>query len=209
MDRFARILLRFARIIYPCKIYGKDNMVKGSAILICNHLHALDCLLVAYTSSKDTFFLAKEEIFKKKIVSKIITRLGGIPINREKADLKAIKKSVELLKDGNKLVIFPEGTRNKTGTTELQELKSGTAYISVKAKVPIIPLFISKKAKPFTRTKLIIGKPFDFADKFDAKLSSDDYTEMDKTVREKMIETQNELENILYKKKVKTKYDID
>lgn len=207
MNKFDAFLLKCSKILYPVEIIGKENLPDGAAILICNHFHALDCFFVAHVSHKNTFFLAKSELFKKKFTAKIIRRLGGFPINRATVDLKAVKTSINLLNDGNKIVIFPEGTRNKTGTDEIQTIKGGTAFIAVKAKTPVVPLIIYKKTRIFRKTRIIVGKPFDFSEYYDKKMSVSETEKMDNIIREKMIETQKELKAIIENRRKKVLTD--
>lgn len=203
MNKFGRFILGCFNILYPYKIIGKENLPDGAAILVCNHFRAIDCGFVADVSNKNTYFLAKSELFKNKLIGKIIRGLGGFPINRKTVDLKAIKTSIDLLNNGNKVVIFPEGTRNKTGTDELQEIKGGTAYIAVKAKVPIVPLIIYKKSRIFRKTYIMVGKTFDFSDFYNVKFSSAENEKTENIIREKMIETQKELKSFMQDRKNK------
>ena len=101
------------------------------------------------------------------------------------------------------MLLFPEGTRNKTGTTELQELKEGSAIFAVRAKRPIVPIMIYKKARLFQRNKLIIGKPFEFTDFYDKKNTNDDYQIMSKIIYDKMRAEQKNLFELVDKKKKK------
>lgn len=203
MNKFGRFLLGCFNIFYPCKIIGKNNLPEGAAILICNHFRAIDCGFVADVSSKNTYFLAKSELFKNKLLGKIIKGLGGFPVNRKTVDIKAIKTSIDLLNNGNKVVIFPEGTRNRTGTDELQQIKGGTAYIAVRAKVPIVPLIIYKKSRIFRKTYIMVGKPFDFSEFYDVKFSAAENEKTESIIREKMIETQKELKIFMKNRKNK------
>ncbi len=201
MNKFCRFIVSCFNVLYPCKIHGKENVPEGGAILTCNHFRGIDCGFVADVSYKNTFFLGKKEIFKNKFFAKIVKGFGGIPIDREKPDLKTIMSTIKLLKEGNKIVIFPEGTRNKTGSDELMELKDGTAFFAVKAKCPIVPMMLAEKAKIFRKTHIIVGETFEFSDYYGKKLTSEDEKVMNGILREKMVELQNRLKEILSKKK--------
>lgn len=201
MNFLHKIPIFFWSIFYPIKIYGKENIPSDGAILVCNHFRAMDCGFVARAYDKDIKFLAKKEIFKNKLFSKIVTSYGGIPIDRDNPDLKSLLAAIRTVKDGHKLCIFAEGTRNKSNTNQLQELKSGTALFAVKAKCPIVPIMMYKKAKIFRRTHMIIGKPFTLEPFYDKKLSQEEQDEMDNIVREKMIEQQDILTEIINSKK--------
>jgi len=193
MNFLHKIPLFFFSLLYPCKIYGKDNLPSGGAIFVCNHFRAIDCGFVSLAYNKDIKFLAKAELFKNKIIGGLIKSFGAIPIDRENPDMKSMLACIRHLKDGHKLCIFPEGTRNKSKTTELQDIKGGTAVFAVKSKCPIVPMMLSGKGKLLKRTKLIIGKPFELDEFYGRKLTDADISQMDDIVRDKMLEQQAEL----------------
>ena len=142
-------------------------------------------------------------MFKNKLVAKIIKSYGAIPIDRDNPDMKSLLAAIKHIKEGHKLAIFPEGTRNKTNTNELQEIKGGTVVFAVKAKCPIVPIMIDNKSKIFRKTHMIIGKPFTLEEFYGKKLSDEDIVKLDEIVKEKMIEQQKILFNDCIKKKVK------
>ena len=201
MNFLHKIPIFFFSLLYPMKVYGKENIPKGGAVLVCNHFRAIDCGFIARICDKDIKYLAKNELFKNKLLSKIIRSYGGIPINRDNPDMKSLLEAIKEIKKGNKLCIFPEGKRNVTGTSDLQEIKGGSVIFSVKAKCPIVPIMMLKKARIFSKTKIIIGKPFELSDYYGKKLSEEDIDLLDQIVREKMIEQQNILKQLSSKVK--------
>lgn len=76
-------------------------------------------------------------------------------------DIESIKYSLNLLKDGEILVIFPEGTRN--GMEKNGKAQNGVAYMAIRTGVPVIPVGIQGETKPFKKVKLNIGEPLDFS----------------------------------------------
>ena len=202
MNFLHKIPIFFFSLVYPCKIYGRENIPKKGepAVLVCNHFRAIDCGFIARAYGKDLKILAKKELFKNKFFSKILISYGAIPVDRDKPDLKSMLASSKALKEGHKLAIFPEGTRN-TVNDELQELKGGSAFFAVKAKCPIVPMMLSGKAKPFRKTHLIIGKPFELTEYYDTKITPELTVKMDGVVRDKMLEQQTILKELLEKKK--------
>ncbi len=200
MNFFHKIPIFFFNLFYPCTVHGKENIPKdGACVLVCNHYRAIDCGFVSNAYNKDVYFLAKKELFKNKLFSKILTSYGAIPIDRNKPEIKSMLRTVKVLKEGHKLVIFPEGTRNKVDN-ELMPLKSGTSVFAVHAKCPVVPLMLSGKAKLFKRTHLIVGKPFEFDEYYDKKITEENLKKMDEILRNKMLE-QLEILN----KEIKTK----
>ncbi len=196
MNFFQKIPIFFFSLLYPMKVYGKENIPEGGAVFVCNHFRAIDCGFIARVCDKDIKYLAKKEIFKNKLFTKIVRSYGGIPIDRDNPDMKSLLEAIKEIKKGHKLCIFPEGKRNISGTNDLQEIKGGSVIFSVKAKCPIVPIMMLKKAKIFRRTKMIIGKPFELEEYYGKKLSEEDISAMANIVREKMIEQQNILKNM-------------
>lgn len=190
-------------IFCPVKIYGKENLPKGSAVICCNHFSVLDCVYLVKLTLKDSYsILSKKEVFKNKLLGSILSRYGAISIDRDNPDLMTLMTIIKgLRKDSNKLLIFPEGTRNKTGTNELQELKGGSAIFAVRANCPIVPVMILKKARLFCRNKIIVGKPFELKEFYNKKNTESDIKEMEKIIYNKMIEQQNILMELTTKKK--------
>ncbi len=201
MNFFQKIPIFFFSMLYPMKVYGKENIPEGGAVLVSNHFRAIDCGFIARICDKDIKYLAKKEIFKNKLISKIVKSYGGIPIDRDNPDMKSLLEAIKEIKKGNKLCIFPEGKRNVSGTSDLQEIKGGSVIFSIKAKCPIVPIMMLKKAKIFSKTRIIIGKPFELSDYYGKKLSNEDIETLDQIVREKMISEQNALKQLLEKGK--------
>ncbi len=205
MNFFHKIPIFFFNLLYPCTVHGKENIPKdGACVLVCNHYRAIDCGFISNAYNKDVYFLAKKELFKNKLYSKILTSYGAIPIDRDKPEIKSMLKTIKILKEGHKLVIFPEGTRNKVNN-ELMPLKSGTSVFAVHAKCPVVPLMLSGKAKLFRRTHLIVGEPFEFAEFYDKKITEENLEKMDEILRSKMLEQLKILNNEIKTKNNKRK----
>ena len=158
MNFFKSLVLCGFGAFYPQKVYGKDNIPEGAAVVVCNHYRNIDCAFIKKIFREKSFFLAKEELFKTKIVGGFIRSFGAIPVNRDNPSLATLLKATKVLKEGSKLVIFPEGTRNKT-KERLLPVKPGSAVFAVKSKCPLLPIMMLKKARAFRKTLLIIGKP--------------------------------------------------
>ena len=200
-----KIPLFIFNIFYPYKIHGKENIPKGSAVMVCNHFRAIDCGFVADAYNSDVYFLAKKELFKNNFFGKIVKSFGAIPIDRENPDLKSLMQAISVLKHGHKLVVFPEGSRNKSGTDQLQEIKSGSGVFAVKAKCPIVPMMLLRKSRFLRRTHLIIGKPFELAEYYGKKLTDQDTADIDKIIYDKMVEQHVILKEKLAKRHKKEK----
>ncbi len=164
------------KVLYPTKIVGKQNLKtlkKQGAIIASKHTSNMDAVLFAVNTWEKKYYLAKKELFKNKLLGGVIKSIGAISIDRSTSDITSIKTCLKLLKDNKKLVIFPEGTRKKNNQDMLLgEVKHGTAMFAAKAKVPIVPMFISRTPKLFRKTYILLGKPFTLEEFYGKKLDS-------------------------------------
>lgn len=201
---FYRFLAAFVRkvmgIIWPTKIYFKDNFPQNTkAIVVCNHYTALDpCVIISKLLGKNGKVLMKEEIMKNPVVAKVATELGCIPVKRGEADIAAVKNILSALSKNQPVLIFPEGTRNRSGSKEMLPLKQGVATFAIKAKAPIVPLLYYKKTGPFKRNKLIVGAPF-YLDEFYDKKANSVKEEATQLIEDKMKQLRAELDILVEK----------
>ena len=148
-------------IIYRPKVIGKENIPEEGACIICpNHVHALDSAVILTTAKRKVNFMAKEELFKNGFIKFFAKIFGIFPVNRGVKDLEALNTSLKILKTGEILAMFPEGTRN--GLAKGVKPKNGAVLIAIKAGVPIIPCGVQGSFKPFTKVTLNYGKPIVF-----------------------------------------------
>ncbi len=202
MFHFIQILAALPiKIFFPTKIVGKKNIPKGACIISSNHTSNMDAVVFAVNTWEKKYYLAKKELFKNKAFGGFLKSLGAIKIDRQANDITAIKQCLKVLKDNKKLFIFPEGTRVKNENMELGEVKHGVAMFAVKAKVPIVPMFITKKPKIFRRNKIFIGEPFELQEFYGKKLASEELDSAGDIVAEKMNELREKALNSLTKKK--------
>lgn len=154
------LLFPLARLIVPCIVKGRENIPQGPVIVCANHTNILDPVLIAYAFGHkcQLFFMAKAELFKIPIVGSIFKSMGVFPIVRGETDINSIRTAMKHLKNGDKIMMFPEGTRVKED--DLIAAKSGAVRIAVKMKVPVLPVHVSKGRKAFKRSRLVIGEPY-------------------------------------------------
>jgi len=153
-------------ILFPTKIHGKKNLKelkKTGAVIACNHFSNFDAIILKlrlFFSNHKNKFLGKIELNKCKPVGWFLSCFGIIYIDRDAVDRKAMRQVNDCLKKGKRVVIFPEGTRNKTGSTELQQIKSGVVFFAKRAEVPIVPIRINEKPRLFRRNHIYIGEAY-------------------------------------------------
>lgn len=145
---------------YNVHVEGRENLPDGGYIIASNHRSYADPPILAVTSGCSKFsFVAKEELFRNRFFGWLIRKLGAFPVSRGKGDLSVIDDSVSRIKDGRRLVIFPEGTRSKTG--KVGRGKTGVALIAARADVPVVPAGIIFEGKLHFRSRITVryGKP--------------------------------------------------
>jgi 1-acyl-sn-glycerol-3-phosphate acyltransferase len=128
------------RIGKPEIINRPDVLQLGGtgAVIACNHIGWADSLWVAYTVyPRQLRYMSKQELFQSRIAKWVLEHGGSFPVDREAPSLESIKTAVDLLKNGEILLIFPSGTRGEQSIS----FKRGAAAIALHAGVPIVPAF--------------------------------------------------------------------
>lgn len=174
-------LLVVMRIWHPIiRVRGKENIPDGAAVMCCNHSAFSDPVWIIVYGNLPVLprTMAKKEAIKTPVIGALYQKLGGFPVDRNGADISAVKTAMKTLKEGNKLIIFPEGTRIRGG--KKSEPHNGAMLIAARAKAPVVPIFLSTKKRPFSKVDLVFGKPYnpEFSDKHPStdemdKLSAD------------------------------------
>lgn len=156
------------------KVVGAENIPRSGPIILCpNHSATLDPPLVpAFVPRSDTWSMAKSEYFRKPWLRWLFRSYHAFPVVRHTADRTAIKRSFDLLKAGEVLVMYPEGTRVESGV--LGPPEPGAGFLAQKAGCPVVPVALTgtreclpKGAKWPRRTHVTItfGRPFILATK--------------------------------------------
>ena len=157
------IYSKLLKILYNPTTKGTKNIPeKGPIIIVGNHKHAFDPIMVMSNTNRTIHYMAKESLFKG-IHGKILESIGTIKIHRNKSNPIAIKEAEEILKQGGAVGIFPEGTRNRTNQ-ELLKFRHGAVEIAKTTNTPIIPFAIKGDYKPFKKGLSIeFGKPINIS----------------------------------------------
>lgn len=153
-------LVALLRPFFWTKAISRENIPTGGCLICPNHTTASDAISVvlALGIHCDYAAMAKAELFKMPIFAWILRTLGAFPVHREGSDLHAIRLGTKALKDGKKLILFPEGTRRKDAV--LGPAKSGAGMFALRTGVPIVPVYITPGRKFFRRTAVRFGAPF-------------------------------------------------
>lgn len=170
---FLRIfILPLARVLMRLKTLGTQNIPRrGGAVIVANHLHNADPILIYIATTRPIFFMTKIAIWNHRIPRWVATHAGAFPVNRDRVDREAIRTAVAHLSDGFLVGIFPEGTRATTGG--LIKPEAGASLIAVRAGAPIIACGIvgasdlpfngakqQKRRRLYPKVAVRFGEPF-------------------------------------------------
>jgi 1-acyl-sn-glycerol-3-phosphate acyltransferase len=134
-------------LIAGWEVKGRERVPgSGGLIVASNHISFWDPPFVAAAIPRETYFLAKEELFTTPVLGPMIRSVNAIPIRRGVADLSGIARAIEVLRSGRALLMFPEGSRARDG--ELHPPRPGVGMMAVHADVPIVPCYISGSNRP-------------------------------------------------------------
>lgn len=161
------IIVPLIKLYHRIEVYGKDRFdPKRHYLVVGNHISHLDPFYIAAFYPHPLHFMAKKELFNSKILKWLLEHLGAFPVNRQAADVGAIKTSLRILKSGKSMGIFPEGTR--VDHWDEQAFKQGAAYLALKSNIPVLPVAIfgtnlamprgKSTIKP-KKVRILYGKP--------------------------------------------------
>ena len=162
------------RVLFSFEYYGKEIIdsykTNGRPYIVCpNHISAIDpvFVVIARGRGRKLTVMAKEELFKIKILGWFFGKLGAIPVARGTGDKAVLEKAINDVADGAGALIFPEGTRGNGN--EMGKLKSGAFAIAAQTKADIIPVRIIYHTKDgnmklFCRVTVVFGTPLKIED---------------------------------------------
>ena len=185
------VLTPLIKLLWPTKVVGKERFdAMQGGLVICNHYAIPDTLIpVASLYKKELHVLAKAEAFECAQIAKwFLRKARAIPVHRGEADINAVKEVLSVLRADKKLVMYPEGTRNREGTKEMLEFKQGAARFAIKARKPILPMVYYRMHKVFRRNWLYIGEPITLEEFYNTR-DPGDYERATKKVYDGMLAT--------------------
>ena len=152
------------KILFFMRIEGRENIPKErNCVLMGNHQCLLDPVTLALcVPDREIHFMGKKELFENRLLGWAFRKVHGFPVDRGNMDMAAIRTAMGVLRDGNTLGIFPEGTRSKTG--HMLPLLGGASLLALKSGCDVVPVYIDGRYKPFHRIVVRVGKPVEMAD---------------------------------------------
>ena len=148
-------------------VRGRQHVpTDGPVILAPVHRSFADFGFTAFVTHRKIFFMAKDSLWKNKLLGWVLDHLGAFPVHRESADREALRLAQRVLELGQVLVLFPEGTRQEGH--KVADLHEGAAFLAARTGAPIVPIGIggSDLAMPKGRTipkplriQVVVGEP--------------------------------------------------
>jgi 1-acyl-sn-glycerol-3-phosphate acyltransferase len=184
---FARsIAAGVLKSFYRLEMVGLENIPKQGGVLLCsNHINNFDPPLVGIKIPRPVYFMAKEELFSVPVFGKVIKMCNAFPVKRGMSDRDALRKGLNILKEGNVLGLFPEGTRSRTG--ELGKGLAGAGFFASRSNAVVIPCGIIGPYKIFQKIKVVYGKPIEMDELRKNKASAEQVTELIMSEIQKLI----------------------
>lgn len=161
--RLARAVVgSYFRLFYRLKVEGMEHIPRsGGFVIASNHISNLDPPLIGALVPRRIRFMAKQELFRVPLFRRLIHLFGAFPIHRGKVDKEAIRTAVQVVQEGQCLLMFPEGHRSKNG--KLGEFLPGVAAIARKAEGAVVPVAIVGPYRLFKPLRVKFGQPISTA----------------------------------------------
>lgn len=150
LSHYAARLL--ATLAFQVRCFGREHVpATGGALVCANHQSFLDPVLVGLTCDRTLHYVARSDLFRIPVFGSLIDWYNAIPIDLEGNSLGGIKETLKRVRQGNMVLLFPEGTRTRDGN--LQPLRPGIASLARRAGVPILPVGIDGAFDAWPRTQ--------------------------------------------------------
>ncbi len=146
-------------VLWRFRAVGVENVPRSGPIIVaCNHISYLDPVALGVGSPRMLTYLAKKQLFDIPILGPVIRGCGAYPLDRDAGGVAALRAALRVLEAGRCIGIFPEGTRNVTGTADE---KGGAALLAALSGAAVVPAAVvgTKDAKRFAQIRVAYGAP--------------------------------------------------
>lgn len=168
---FYNLAKLLARIIFSMRVIHPERMVESGPLLIAvNHSSFFDPPLAGICSRRGVYYLARKTLLKWPFFGPLFPAMNVIPVERDGNDMSALREVIKKVKEGNAVLLFPEGTRSLDG--DLQPARAGIGLVIAKTGAPVLPMRIfgayeafPKNARRFqlSQISVVIGEPIHFS----------------------------------------------
>ena len=165
--RFAYTLVGLELLLHRIKIEGRENVPHGGCLIVSNHASYLDPTTVGWAVAREIFFLGRKTLFKPPIMNWLLPMCNVIPIDRDGGEASGLRKIIRMLRSGDAVLLFPEGTRTPDGA--IQQAEPGAGLVALKSGVPVLPVRVFgtfeclsryQKRLRFGPIRVVLGKPY-------------------------------------------------
>jgi 1-acyl-sn-glycerol-3-phosphate acyltransferase len=163
------LVVGICRVLWRPKVLGRERLpVKGAYVFAPSHRSFLDTPFMACVTRRRIRFMGKAELWKYSWSARLLSALGGFPVNRGVPDRTSLHAALGALAGGEPVVVFPEGTRRKGPVIE--DVHDGAAYLAARAGVAVVPVGIGgseeilakgRKVPKLERVVLVVGDPLE------------------------------------------------
>lgn len=178
------------RSLFGLRIIGEENLItEGPVLVAANHQSFLDPPLIGNLYKDEMVYLARKTLFTGA-TRWLYTKWNAIPVDQDRPDMASLKTIIRKLKEGHRVLVFPEGERSHSG--ELGEAAPGIGLIAVKSGAVIQPVRISgaREALPrgsarirLARITVTVGQPIRLTpEELKASKGKEDYDRLAKRI---------------------------
>lgn len=186
------LLAPLIRFFTGIRTHGKENIPSEGGYLLCsNHIAVRDVILIGATCPRQIKFVAKKELFSIPILRTIMTVMGAVKLDRTGNDVAAMRKSIELVENGDIVSIFPQGHRHPAVDPSKTPIKNGAGMVAYRSGCDVIPVFIKTKGNKygiFKRVDIFYGKPIKNSEFGFKNGGSDEYKDATDLIFTKLLE---------------------
>ena len=165
--RLAYNLVGLELMLHRIRIEGREHVPPGGCLIVSNHVSYMDPTTVGWAVAREIYYLGRKSLFKPPFWSWFLPICNVLPIDRDGHDIAGLRRIIRMLKEGDAVLLFPEGTRSVDGT--LQPAEPGAGLVALKAAVPILPVRVfgtyeslsrHTKRLRFHPIRVVIGRPY-------------------------------------------------
>ena len=157
-----------ARGFFNYRVFGSERLkIQGGALIVSNHASFLDPPAVGIGFDEEIYYLARKSLMSNAMARAVYRAWNSIPVDQDRPDMAGVKNVIRQLKEGKKVLIFPEGSRNLDG--KMLPGEPGVGLIVSKAGVPVIPVRLFGTREALARNvawpspsevTLVVGEPW-------------------------------------------------
>jgi 1-acyl-sn-glycerol-3-phosphate acyltransferase len=170
---FYNITKLVAFLFFSYRVVHRERLPEsGPLILAMNHQSFFDPPLAGICSRRGVYYLARKTLLKWPFFGPLFPAMNVIPVDRDGNDMAALKAVIRVIKEGNGVVLFPEGTRTKDGS--LQPAQAGIGFVIAKTRAPVVPMRVFGAFEAFPKgaklprvspITVVVGEPIHFSSK--------------------------------------------